>query len=83
MQKVSRITKQDTTISCITKKDPWKTIYAIQRPMTYLTVTTSMNSTASRKSIAGYQRVYVIKIGPDGKIGHLKARLAAKGYTQI
>ena len=27
--------------------------------------------------------VYSVKIGPDGRVDHLKVRLDAKGYTQV
>ena len=27
--------------------------------------------------------VYIVKIGPNGRVDHLKAHLVAKGYTQI
>ena len=37
----------------------------------------------SRKSVVGYRWVFAIKVGPDGTIDHLKARLVAKVYTQI
>jgi len=37
----------------------------------------------SRKSIVSCRWVFTIKVGLDGTIDHLKARLAAKGYTQI
>ena len=35
------------------------------------------------KSLVGCLWVYIIKIGPDGRVDRLKARLVAKGYTQI
>ena len=35
------------------------------------------------KSLVGCRWVYTVKIGPDGHVDHLKARLSAKGYTQI
>ena len=34
------------------------------------------------KSPVGCRWVYIMKVGPDGKIDRLKARLVAKGYTQ-
>ena len=37
----------------------------------------------SGKSVFGCRWVFIIKVGPDGTIDHLKARLMAKGYTQI
>ena len=35
------------------------------------------------KSPIGCRWVYIIKIGPDGGVYRLEARLVAKGYTQI
>ena len=35
------------------------------------------------KSTVGCRWVYAVKIGPDGQVDRLKARLIAKGYTQI
>ena len=34
------------------------------------------------KSPVGCRWVYAVKVGPDGKINRLKARLVAKEYTQ-
>ena len=31
----------------------------------------------------GYRWVYIVKIGPDGRVYRLKARLVAKGYIRI
>ena len=36
----------------------------------------------SKKSSVGCRWVCIVKVGPDGKIDHLKARLVAKRYTQ-
>ena len=33
------------------------------------------------KSPVGCHWVYIVKVGPDGKIDWLKANLVAKGYT--
>jgi len=38
---------------------------------------------ASRKFVVGCRWIFSIKVGPDGTIDRLKARLMAKGYTQI
>ena len=35
------------------------------------------------KSPIGWHWVYIVKIGQDGWVDHLKAYLVAKGYTQI
>ena len=35
------------------------------------------------KSPIGCRWVYTIKIGPDGGVDRLKARLVVKGYTQV
>ena len=35
------------------------------------------------KSPIGCRWVYIIKIGPDGRVDRLKACLVGKGYTQI
>ena len=35
------------------------------------------------KSHFGCRWIYTIKIGPNGRVDHLKAHLIAKGYTQI
>lgn len=37
----------------------------------------------SGNSTVGCHWVYVVKVGPDGQIDRLKARLFAKGYTKI
>jgi len=37
----------------------------------------------SRKSVVGRRWIFAIKVGPDGTIDRLKARLVTKGYTQI
>ena len=34
------------------------------------------------KSPIGCRWVYIVKVGPDGKIDRLKAHLVSKGYTQ-
>ena len=34
------------------------------------------------KSPIGCHWVYTMKVGPDGQVDRLKARLIAKGYTQ-
>ena len=35
------------------------------------------------KSPIGCRWIYIVKIGPNGRVDRLKARLVAKGYTQI
>ena len=35
------------------------------------------------KTPVGCRWVYIVKIGPDGRVDRLKARLVAKGYTQV
>ena len=35
------------------------------------------------ESPVGCRWVYTVKIGPNGRVDHLKARLVTKGYTQI
>jgi len=37
----------------------------------------------SRKSVVGCRWIFAIKVGSDGIIDRLKARIVAKGYTQI
>ena len=37
----------------------------------------------SGKSTFGCRWVYIVKVGPDGQVDHLKAHLVAKGYTQV
>ena len=37
----------------------------------------------SGKSTVGCRWVYTVKVGPDGQVDHLKARLVTKGYTQV
>ena len=34
------------------------------------------------KSLVGCRWAYIIKVGPDGQVDRLKARLVAKRYTQ-
>nr|KYP76032.1 Retrovirus-related Pol polyprotein from transposon TNT 1-94 [Cajanus cajan] len=35
------------------------------------------------KSVVGCQWVFNVKVGPDGQVNRLKARLVANGYTQV
>ncbi|XP_019181569.1 PREDICTED: uncharacterized protein LOC109176569 [Ipomoea nil] len=35
------------------------------------------------KFVIGCKWIYMVKVGPDGKVDHLKARLVAKGYIQV
>ena len=35
------------------------------------------------KSHVGYHWVYTVKIGPNGRVDHLKAHLVTKRYTKI
>ena len=35
------------------------------------------------KTLVGCRWVYTVKIGPDGRVDRLKARLIAKGHTQV
>nr|CAN79281.1 hypothetical protein VITISV_034553 [Vitis vinifera] len=37
----------------------------------------------SGKSTVGCRWVYAVKVGPDGQVDRLKARLVGKGYTQV
>ncbi|RVW44641.1 Retrovirus-related Pol polyprotein from transposon RE1 [Vitis vinifera] len=37
----------------------------------------------SGKSTVGCRWVYAVKVGPDGQVDRLKARLVVKGYTQV
>ena len=37
----------------------------------------------SGKSLVGCRWVYTVKVGPDGHVDRLKARLVANGYTQV
>ena len=37
----------------------------------------------ANKFHVGFRRVYTIKIGPNGRLDRLNARLVVKGYTQI
>ncbi|WKA01486.1 hypothetical protein VitviT2T_019766 [Vitis vinifera] len=37
----------------------------------------------SGKSTVGCRWVYTVKVGPDGQVDRLKARLVAKSYTQF
>ena len=37
----------------------------------------------SGKSTVGCRWVYAVKVGPDGQVDRLKARLVAKSYTQV
>ena len=34
------------------------------------------------KSIVGSRWIYIVNVGPNDKIDHLKSRLVAKGYNQ-
>ena len=47
------------------------------------TSTWDLVTLSADKSSIGYHWVYTVKIGPNGLVGHLKACLVAKGYTQI
>ena len=45
--------------------------------------TRELISLPAGKSTVGCRWVYAVKIGPDGQVDRLKARLVVKGYTQI
>ena len=41
------------------------------------------NHLPANKSLVGCHWVYTVKIGPNGRVDHLKAHLIAKRYTKI
>lgn len=49
----------------------------------YTSGTQELVSLPTGKSTVGYHWVYTIKVGPDGLVDRLKARLIDKRYTQI
>ena len=49
----------------------------------YSTGTWDLVTLPTGKSPVGYRWVYTVKIGLDGLVDCLKARLVANGYTQI
>ena len=61
----------------------WKRAMVEEMAILHSTSIWDLVTLPAGKSHVGCRWVYIVKIGPDGRVGHLKARLVAKGYTQI
>ena len=60
----------------------WKQAMAEEMDALYSHDTWELVALPPDKSLVGYRWVYTMKVGPDGQIDRLKARLVSKGYTQ-
>ena len=60
----------------------WKQAMAKEMDALYSNDTWELVALPPGKSLVGCRWVYTVKVGPDGKIDRLKARMVAKGYTQ-
>ena len=54
-----------------------------ERAALYSTGTWDLVVLPSGKSPVGCRWVYTVKVGPDGQVDRLNARLVAKGYIQV
>ena len=61
----------------------WKQAMVEEMDVLHSTGTWDLVTLPAGKSHIGCRWVYTVKIGPDGGVDHLKARLVVKGYTQI
>ena len=61
----------------------WKQATVEEIDALHSTSTWDLVTLPAGKSPVGCRWVYIVKIGPDGGVDHLKARLVVKGYTQI
>ena len=61
----------------------WKQAMVEEMDALHSTSTWDLVTLLAGKSPVGYRWVYIVKIGPDGGVDRLKARLVVKGYTQI
>ena len=60
----------------------WKQAMTKEMDALYSNGTWELVALPLGKSSVGCRWVYIVKVGPDGKIDRLKTRLVAKGYTQ-
>ena len=60
----------------------WKQAIAEEIDALYSNGTWELVALPPGKSLVGYHWVYIVKMGPDGQVDRLKARLVSKGYIQ-
>ena len=60
----------------------WKQAMAEEMEALYSNGTWELVTLPPGKFPVGFRWVYIVKVGPNGKVDRLKARLAAKGYTR-
>ena len=61
----------------------WKQAMVEEMAALHFTGRWDLVTLPANKSHVGCRWVYTVKIGPDGRVGRLKAHLVAKGYTQV
>ncbi|KAJ9693611.1 hypothetical protein PVL29_009531 [Vitis rotundifolia] len=61
----------------------WRQAMVDEMAALYSSGTWDLVSLPLSKSTVGCRWVYTVKVGPDGQVDRLKARLVAKDYTQI
>ena len=61
----------------------WKQAMVEEMAALHSTGTCDLVSLPAGKSPAGCRWIFIVKIGPDGEVDRLKARLVAKEYTQV
>ena len=78
---LSSVSTPKSTSEALSHLD-WKQAMAEEMNALYSNGTWELVALPPSKSLVGCRWVYIVKMGPDGKIDRLKARLVAKGYTQ-
>lgn len=61
----------------------WRQAMIAEMTALHSNATWELVSLSPGKSTVGCRWIYTVKVGPDGQIDRLKARLVTKGYTQI